>query len=59
MSWWLVLLLIAGLIEYLAWRNGGTLSQRFWQFQRPHPWVRWVMVGLLALLAVHLGWEWP
>jgi hypothetical protein len=59
MGYWLVIVAFIAAMEYIAWRRGATLSQRFWRYQRDHAWLRWVMVIALAVLIAHLGWGWP
>jgi hypothetical protein len=57
---WLILLLVAAGIEAVMWaRWHTTLSQQFWITSRRYPWLRWIMVIGLAILAAHLGWHWP
>ena len=57
---WVVLLVVAGTIELVTYeRTGRTMSQKLWAFHRRHPWSRWVTLGLLILLTVHLVWRIP
>lgn len=60
MYWWLIVLAMAALLEFLTWKTtGNTLSQHLWRLQRKRPWVRWVTLFIGALLVSHLAFEWP
>ena len=60
MWYWLLLLLLCALVEFVAWRrSGSTLSQHLWRSERRFPFFRWLVLGFMVLLTIHLVFGWP
>lgn len=64
-KWWVIFLVGMAVwfafIEWRSWKEGGTLSQRFWRALPGAPWLRVVLIVVMGAIFVwaigHLNWK--
>lgn len=50
---------LAALSQLLHWlRRIPTISERVWRFNKKHRWGKWVLLGALVVLTLHLCFHW-